>query len=235
MLNGKKVWAIIPARGGSKGIPRKNLYKLGNETILERTIRLAKSCVYVDEVVVSTDDHEMYEIAKKHGVNSPALRPEHLATDEASTIDVVLDLMKELNICDAYVLLLQTTSPLRNEEDIKNLFKEFEAKIDKADAIVSLTAHSEPHPNKIQKIEGDYVASYLGCESSVPRQSLPKVFKLNGAFYMIDSEILKKEKTFIPKKTIPFVMPEERSVNIDHPYDLCLLETLIERGIVNVD
>ena len=235
MLNQKKVYAIVPVRGGSKGIPRKNLYRLGKDTLLERTIKQGKLCKYVDQVVVSTDDPEMYEITKKYNVNAPTLRPAHLATDTAKTVDVVLHLIQELNIGDAYILLLQTTSPLRTLEDLNNLFKVFEANLDRADAIVSLAEHDDPHPNKIQKIEDGYVTSYLGVESMVPRQSLPKVYRLNGAFYLTHSDILIPKRTFMPERTLPFVMPRERSVNLDSKMDLYLMEMLIEKGIVIIE
>ena len=235
MLNQKKVYAIIPVRGGSKGIPRKNLYRLGKDTLLERAIKQGKLCKYVDHVVVSTDDPEMYEIAKRHNVNAPKLRPSHLATDSAKTVDVVLDLINELSIDDAYVLLLQVTSPLRTLNDINKLFQVFEDNIENAEAIVSLAEHDDPHPAKIQKIEGGYVGSYLGVESMVPRQSLPKVYRLNGAFYLTSVDVLKERHTFMPKKTFPFVMPRERSVNLDSFLDLYFMEMIIARGVVALE
>lgn len=234
MLNNKKVYAVIPVRGGSKGIPKKNLYKIGGLTLLERTIILSKKCSYIDRVLVSTDDQKMYDISKKYEVNTPGLRPSYLATDTARTVDVVINLMDELSIKDSYILLLQVTSPLRKLEDFENLFKVFEENIDNCSAIVSLTEFDDPHPNKIQKIENGFVKSYLGIESMVPRQELPKVYRLNGAFYMTNTEILKKYHTFVPEKTIPFIMPEERSLNLDNKYDLYLLEALLQRGIIEI-
>ncbi len=235
MFNDKAVYAFIPARGGSKGIPRKNLYRLGNDTLLERTIKLAKLCPYVDYVVVSTDDVEMHNVAKRYEVNAPTLRPPHLATDTAKTIDVVLHLIGELQIQDVYVLLLQTTSPLRTLDDLNRFFRTFEQNIQLGDAIVSITPHDTPHPDKIQKIENDYVGSYLGVEAMVPRQSLPQVYSLNGAFYLTDTDILIHQRTFLPKRTIPFVMPRERSINLDDKLGLLILEALLEKGIVTLE
>lgn len=235
MLNNKKVYAVIPARGGSKGIPRKNLYRLGKDTLLERAIKLGKACKYVDYVIVSTDDPEMFEIAKRYNVNTHALRPVNLATDTAKTVDVILHVIKELNIQDSYILLLQTTSPLRTLDDLENMFKIFEAYNEKADAIVSLTEYDDPHPNKIQKIESGYVVPYISGEFLVPRQSLPKVYKLNGAFYLTHSDIITQQNTLLPERTIPFLMPKEKSINLDSMMDLYLLEALIEKGIVILD
>ena len=129
MLNNKKVYAIIPVRGGSKSIPKKNLLKLGDLTLLERTIILGQSCIFVDKVLVSTDDQEMYDISKKYKVNTPNLRPSYLATDNARTVDVVLNLIDELEINNSYILLLQVTTPLKNLEDLDNFFKKFEENI----------------------------------------------------------------------------------------------------------
>jgi len=233
MLNNKKLYAFIPVRGGSRGIHKKNLYKLGGLTLLERAIILGQGCEYIDRVLVSTDDPEMFEISKKYNVSMPALRPSYLATDTAKTVDVVLDMIEKIKIKNSYILLLQVTSPLRTLGDLYNFIKKFENNLHICDAIVSLTEFDNPHPNKIQKIENGFVKSYLGMESMVPRQELPKVYKLNGAFYMTSTEMLKKYHTFIPEKTIPFIMPEERSLNLDTIYDLYLLEILIQKGIVS--
>jgi len=235
MILGKQLVAIIPVRGGSKGIPRKNLYRLGKDTILERTIKLAQQNSAVDRVVVSTDDQEMFEISKKYNAAAPTLRPAHLATDNAKTIDVVLHVIDEMHLKDCYVLLLQTTSPLRSRSDLDALLANFQSAQPEADAIVSLVRHDSPHPMKIQKIEQGYVKSLMGVDSMVARQSLPEVFALNGAFYLTHSDVLLAQKTFMPSKTAAYVMPEERSVNLDNQKDLLLLEMLIEKSIVKIE
>lgn len=232
MLNGRELVAVIPVRGGSKGIPRKNLYRLGQDTLLERAIKLGLACGRVDRVVVSTDDPEMYEIASRYNVAAPSLRPAHLATDTARTVDVVLDLLDQVNIADAYVLLLQATSPLRTLSDLERLLDIFENETGGAEAIVSLTKQDDPHPNKIQKIEEGFVHPYLNVDSMVPRQTLPTVFRFNGAFFLTDTGVLRSQGTFMPPRTLPYIMPQERSVNLDSPLDLILLEALVERHII---
>lgn len=235
MLNGKPVHAIVPARAGSKGIPGKNLYKLGKYTLLERAIRLARSSHYVDSVTVSTDDPEMLRMARECGATAPSLRPAQLASDSALTVDVVLHVMQESGIKDAYILLLQTTSPLRTLADLDGLCSAFAARCSEADAIVSLTRHDDPHPAKIQKLVGGYVQSYLGGNGGVPRQSLPEVYRFNGAFYLVDSDIIAAQRTLLPARTLPYLMPAERSINLDHTLDLILLEALVEKGLVTVE
>lgn len=235
MIRGEKLTAVIPVRGGSKGIPGKNLYRLGKDTLLERTIKLAKHCNYIDRVLVSTDHPEMYDIAALHDVASPALRPASLASDDAKTVDVILDLIQTAGIDQGYILLLQVTSPLRTLDDLHA----FCAQYDRADksmlSSVSLVEHDSPHPDKIQKIEDGRVVSYLGKESMVARQQLPKVYQLNGAFYITHRDTLLHQKTFMPPETLPFIMPKERSLNLDGPMDLFLLECLLEKRRITLE
>lgn len=232
MIRGQPVTAVIPVRGGSKGIPGKNLYRFGRDTLLERSIKLAQRCKYVDRVLVTTDHTEMYEIAKAYGAAAPALRPAELATDNAKTVDVVLHLIDTAPISEGYVLLLQVTSPLRTLEDLNALCSSFDEAGSETEAIVSLVRHDSPHPDKIQKIDQGFVASYLGKESMVARQLLPEVYSLNGAFYLTHRDTLIERRTFMPERTLPYIMPEQRSLNLDGPLDLFLLEALLEKGRV---
>ena len=235
MINGQSLTAFIPARGGSKGIPGKNLRRLGRDTLLERAIKQGKSSPFVDKVIVSTDDDEIYRIAQGYDVATPGLRPDYLASDDAKTIDVILYTLEEMEISSGYILLLQTTSPLRTVEDINKLCEVFEKRTDDAQAIVSVSEIGSSHPDKMQKIDDGYLMSYLGKDSHVPRQSLPDVYDLNGACYLTHIDVIKNQKTFIPKKTLPFIMPIERSVNLDTMLDWYLLEKLIEEKVVSVE
>ncbi len=234
MLKSEPLTVVIPARSGSKGIPGKNLYRLGRDTLLERSIKLAARSSYVDRTVVTTDDPEMLELARSHGAGTPWLRPAELATDEASTIDVVLQLIEKLPIEKGYVLLLQTTSPLRTLADLEALCHTFEERPE-AQAIVSLVRHDAPHPEKIQELVGGYVRSYLGSSSHRPRQALREVYALNGAFYLTHRDTIVSERSFLPERTLPFPMPPERSINLDTPFDLEILEALVARGSVTVE
>lgn len=229
MIRNEPLTAIVPARGGSKGVPRKNLYLIDGETLVERAIRLARESGRVDRVLVTTDDPEIYAIAKARDAAPPSLRPASLATDDARTIDAVHHLLADAKVTGGYLLLLQPTSPLRTAEELKALCAQLEAHPE-ADAIVSVVRHDAPHPHKIMKIEGDYVKSFLGTVASVPRQTLPVVYALNGAFYLAPHRVVTEQKTFMPERTLPFEMPPERSVNLDGPLDLLLLEALLRRG-----
>lgn len=235
MIRGEPLTAVIPVRGGSKGIPGKNLLRLGRDTLLERAIKLAKACRYVDRVLVSTDHAEMHAIAKALGAAAPTLRPAGLAADDAKTVDIVLHLIETAGIDRGYILLLQVTSPLRTLADLDGFCRAFEDGDPAAEAIVSLVRHDSPHPDKIQTIEDGRVVSYLGKESMVARQSLPPVYALNGAFYLTHRDVLLTRRTFMPARTLPYVMPEERSLNLDSKRDLVLLEALVEKGLVQIE
>jgi len=226
MLKGQKVTAVIPARKGSKGIPGKNQYKLGNDSLLERTIKIALLCHYIDSVVVSTDCQEMYEVAKRFGCSMSRLRPAELATDSAKTVDVVLDVVSQESVEDGWVILLQVTSPLRRLSDLDMFCNRFEESSKLYNGAVSIVHFDSPHPDKIQIIDGGSVRSYLGKESMVARQSLPTVYALNGAFYLTSVKSLQESKSFLSGDIMPFVMPSERSVNLDTQDDLKYLEFL---------
>jgi len=235
MLRGQPVTAIIPVRGGSKGIPGKNLYRLGRDTLLERTIKIAKLCSYIDHIVVTTDDPEMYEIACRYSAAAPALRSAELASDSAKTVDVVLNLIETVPITTGWVLLLQVTTPLRTLADLIAFCETFENGPVDSEAAVSLVHFDSPHPDKIQKIEDGLVKSYLGKDSMVARQSLPMVYALNGAFYMTHRDTLVSARTFMPQHTLPFIMPEDRSINLDTKMDVYVLEAMLERGVYSVE
>ena len=235
MLRGQLVTAVIPVRGGSKGIPGKNLYRLGRDTLLERTIKIAKLCTYVDRVLVSTDNQEMYEIAQRYAAAAPALRPAELATDNAKTVDVIVNLVETAPIASGWVLLLQVTSPLRTLGDLNAFCETFDNGPTDTLGAVSLVHFDSPHPDKIQKIEDGLVRSYLGKESMVSRQSLPRVYALNGSFYVTHRSTLLLQGTFLPDRTLPFLMPEEKSLNLDTWYDLYLLNYLVTEKIITVE
>ncbi len=229
MLKGHPVTAIIPVRGGSKGIPGKNLRRLGKYSLLERAIKLAQSAPQIERVLVSTDDPEMQACAEAYGAAAPALRPAALADDAATTVAVVEHLIGEAAIAPGYLLLLQATSPLRTRADLQALFAAFEAAPD-AEAMVSLCRHEDPHPEKLQKIVDGQVVPYLGQDSHRPRQSLSEVYALNGAFYLVAQEAFLREHSFLPPRTAPFVMPPERSVNLDSLTDWQILEAMVAAG-----
>jgi len=219
-----KVLAVVPARCGSKGFPNKNLAIINGVTLLEIAINVGLNCVLIDDVYVSTDSNEYLTIAKKFGAKSVGLRHAHLSTDEAKSVDVVIDLIRKLDNKYDYLVLLQPTSPIREPLDIENMIELIEQ--NNADACVSVCHFDEPHPYKLKSIseEGLLVSFIDGSSSEVARQSLPKAYALNGAIYVVRIDALLKQKTFFPIKTLPYVM--ENNINIDSEEDFVFLEAM---------
>lgn len=227
-----KVLAIVPARCGSKGFPNKNIAKIGDKTLLELAVKVGLDCQAIDDVYVSTDCKEYENIAVNAGAKSLGLRPEEFATDSAKSIDVVIDLINRLEDSYEYLVLLQPTSPIRKPKDIENMINLLKEK--NADACVSVTQFEEPHPFKLKSIDNDgYVKSFIdGTTSEVPRQSLPKAYALNGAIYITKIETILNEKTFLPKKTVPYIM--DTNINIDSEEDFIFLEAMVQKKKVKV-
>jgi len=224
-----KILAIIPARGGSKTIPRKNIKLLNGKPLIYYTIKESIKSKYLGRIIVSTEDKEISEISKKYGAEVIE-RPEELAKDETPTIDVifhVLQVIKAENFEPGLVVLLQPTSPLRNAQDIDNAIELF-LKND-CESVVSV-CEAEHSPYWSFEIENRYLKPIFGGKYlNMRRQDLPKVYTPNGAIYVSTPEILRKYKSFYCSKTIPYIMPPERSVDIDNEIDFMLAELLMRK------
>lgn len=232
MYNGKTIIGLIPARGGSKGLPRKNLRPLHGKPLIAWTIDAALSSRSIDRVVVSTEDEEISEVSKTYGADVPFMRPSELATDEASSIGVVFHAIETLKASDShydYVILLQPTSPLRTVEDIDRAI-EFSFSIN-AGAVVSVceTGH---HPYWANTLPADRnMKDFLRPEiANKNRQELPVFYRLNGAIYIASSAYLKLNSGFMNSDTYAYIMPLERSVDIDTELDLKFAEYLLLRA-----
>ena len=224
-----KILAIIPARGGSKTIPRKNIKLLNGKPLIYYTIKESIKSKYLGRIIVSTEDKEISEISKKYGAEVIE-RPEELAKDETPTIDVifhVLQVIKAENFEPGLVVLLQPTSPLRNAQDIDNAVELF-LKND-CESVVSVceVEHSLYWSFEIENrcLKPIFGGKYLNMR----RQDLSKVYTPNGAIYVSTPEILRKYKSFYCSKTIPYIMPPERSVDIDNEIDFMLAELLMRK------
>lgn len=224
MIEDKKVLAIIPARGGSKGIPRKNLKTINGKPLINFTIEAAKGCEYIDKVVVSTEDKEIAEVAMRAGAIVPFLRPDELATDEAKTIDVVMHTVefyeKKAENYDI-IVLLQPTSPLRDSDDIKRCLEYFMRKEQRSLLTVSEVAD---HPLLIRQFgEGNVLTKLVEEDSDVRRQDMKKFFRVNGAVY-INSMSQLSEKTKLNENEMGYVLSKEHGVDIDTEEDFILAE-----------
>jgi len=230
VINDKSILVIIPARGGSKGIPRKNIRDLNGKPLIAYTIEEAKKSRYIDRIVVSTEDEEIAEISKKYGVEVPYLRPLELSEDNSPTIDCVIHMINWLkekeNYVPDYLCLLQCTSPLRTHEDI-------DGTVEKAitlnmDGAVSV-CEAEVNPYWTNVFEGDRLKYFIEEGKQITRrQDLPKVYRLNGAVYLIKTSILLHQKTFTTENITGYIMSSESSVDIDNEIDFKFAELRIE-------
>lgn len=234
-VSGCKVLGIVPARGGSKGIPRKNLAIIKGKSLVRRAVEVGLNCALIDKVIISTDDVDIAEAAIQAGATAPFMRPAHLAGDQVKTIDAVLHLLDNIDEQPEIIVLLQPTAPVRNVGQLTEVVQMLKANPE-VDAVVSVVQLQEPHPMKVKAVENGFLVPYIkGGDSECPRQQLPMAFKLNGAFYAVRKEALIRERTFLPHRTKPYVMPEETGINIDAPLDLVFLECCLEHGVIHLD
>ncbi|MCI8747884.1 MAG: acylneuraminate cytidylyltransferase family protein [Lachnospiraceae bacterium] len=223
--------AIIPARSGSKGLPDKNIIDLAGKPLMYYTIKAALNSGCFEEVMVSTNSEKYAGIAHRFGANVPFLRSEEMSGDSASSWDTVREVL--LNYEKAgkkykYVALLQPTSPLRDAEDIRNVF-EF---LSKTGANNAVTVTETDHPVQwcfrlpVSGMMDEMAASQYNY---MRRQELEKYYRENGAMYLVDaSKIVKKDYNFYADKCAGYIMPREKSIDIDTKVDLIIAKTIIE-------
>lgn len=216
-MHSDKVLALIPARGGSKGLPRKNVLLAGGKPLVAWTVQAALSAKSVGRVVLSSDDKEIINAALEAGCEVPFSRPTELADDYASSIDVVLHALSKLPGYD-YLVLLQPTSPLRTGLDIDAAFMNM--RIHNAPACVSVTQVDES-PYLMYRLSDDnrMINILEPLSERSRRQDLPPVYMLNGAIYIAKIDWLLKTKSFLSSETIAYKMPKSRSIDIDDAED----------------
>ncbi len=223
MINNKKLLAIIPARGGSKRLPRKNILDLAGKPLIAWTIEAALISKYIDHVIVSTDDDEIATVSKKYGADVPFMRPTNLATDDSTSVDVVLHAIERLEQYD-YIILLQPTSPLRTTKNIDESIELL--KFSRSDAVISVSK-LEHNPLCINTVQNDGdLSNFLDTTIlNKPEKDLKQYYQLNGAIYLCDIKRLEKEKSFFLKDNcIAYKMKQVESVDIDNEIDFKLSE-----------
>ena len=226
MIGGRSVLAVITARGGSKGLPRKNVLPFRGEPLIGWTIRAAQASSHVDRLIVSTDDEEIAAVCRELGCEVPFMRDAALAGDTATSVDVVLDAADRVPGYDI-VALLQPTSPLRTAEDIDATL----TLMQQSGAPSAATVSEAPcHPFLIFRRDGDerlraYVEPPAG--QSLRRQDLPEALQLNGAVYAADLAWVRANRTLVRAgETAAMVMPADRSADIDTLEDVLAAERL---------
>lgn len=227
MIGNKTVLAIIPARGGSKGVPRKNIREVAGKPLIAWTIESARKSKYIDRLILSSDDAEIIAVAREWGCDVPFVRPAELSQDDTPGIEPVIHAIKALPGYD-YVVLLQPTSPLRT---VENIDKSIEICLGKhATACVSVT-EPDKSPFWMFTVDADgKMRKLLESETSIAcRQDLPPVYALNGAVYVADSRTIVETHTFVTETTVPYIMSKNNSIDIDTEEDLIVAEVFLKR------
>ena len=219
-----KVLAIIPARGGSKVVPRKNIKELAGKPLIAWTIEEAKKSKYIDRIIVSSEDKEILQVAQKFGADVPFVRPANLAEDTTAGIEPVLHALEHFSDYE-YVVMLQPTSPLRLVEDIDGCIEQLLQENAKFCVSVCEVGQS---PYWMYTLDSSTKMQPLLKQQTLitRRQDLPKVYTLNGAIYLANIDLLKQTRNFITEETIAYVMPVERSYDIDTEEDFKICEYL---------
>ncbi len=226
MIGTKTVLAFIPARGGSKGVPRKNIRDVAGKPLIAWTIAAARKSVYIDRLILSSDDPEIIRVAGEWGCEAPFVRPAELARDDTPGIDPVLHALGALPEKYDYVVLLQPTSPLRAAQDIDGCIEHCLAA--RADACVTVTAPDKsPYWMYTLGDRGEMRPLIEAAGHFARRQDLPAVYALNGAVYVAGTRWLETARSFVAEGTLAFVMPKERSLDIDSEADLLLAGLLL--------
>jgi len=232
LIDGQSILAIIPARGGSKGLPGKNTIDAGGKPLIAWTIEAARASRYLDRIIVSTEDADIAAVAKTWGCDAPFQRPAALATDEASIYKVLLHALDQLEETFDFIILLQPTSPLRTAADIDACLRICSETT--APACVSV-CESVKSPHWMYWLDRNNLMKPVLNEeyTSNRRQDIPPAYAVNGAVYVANVDWFCEHKTFIGPKTKAFVMPLEKSIDIDSAWDLAILRAILKHDSAN--
>jgi N-acylneuraminate cytidylyltransferase len=228
-----KILVVIPARGGSKGIPHKNIKPLAGKPLIYYTIDVARQIVSDDDICVTTDDAEIIDCVESYGLKVPFVRPSELATDTASTYDVLLHALnfyeQQGKRYDA-MLLLQNTSPFRTSGQVKEAIKLYSKDIDMVVSVKECSAN--PYYCVFEEDSEGFLSISKGKGDITRRQDAPKVYEYNGAIYVINPESLKKMPLGKFARKVKYVMDDLRSVDLDTMTDWKYAEFIIKEGLI---
>ena len=222
-----KILVIIPARGGSKGIPHKNIKPLNGKSLIHYTIDEAREIVDDEDICVSTDDPKIIKCVEDYGLKVPFIRPEELATDTAGTYEVLLHALnyyvKQGRHYDV-VLLLQNTSPFRKAEQIKEALKLYTPDVDMVVSVKECAAN--PYYCVFEENSEGYLHVCKGDGNIFRRQDAPKVYEYNGAIYIMNAETLKTTHMHKMQKRVKYVMDDLSSFDLDTMWDWEIAERI---------
>jgi N-acylneuraminate cytidylyltransferase len=224
MIEGSTVLAVIPARGGSKGFPGKNIADLGGKPLVAWSIEAAQSSGCVDRVVVSSDSEEIIDVARQFGADVPFIRPANLAEDDTTTWETLAHVLNELPDFDL-VVLLQPTSPLRTATDIDAAVR---LSVDSHAPVIGVCPAPKPPEWLYYLGERGHMEPVLSTDKALSRrQEARPAFAINGAIYVATVEWLLKNNSFMGPETLAYEMPAERSLDIDSALDLQMAASLL--------
>ncbi len=230
------VLAVILARGGSKSIPKKNIYKISGHPLISYSIEAAKNSKYIKKIVVSTDDKEIARISKSYGADIPFIRSKKLSGDKVPSVDALFDCVnkseKYYQEKFDYIIELPCVAPLRDGIDIDKALKKLFT--NKYDSVISYVNTGEKHPVRLKRIKKNVVTNfckeYPEPDIGSRRQDFEPCFIRNGAIYSMTRNCILKQKSRNGRKSFPFIMDSKKSINIDEKFDLELAELLIQNG-----
>jgi CMP-N-acetylneuraminic acid synthetase len=232
MIDGKRVLCIIPARGGSKGLPGKNIKRFLGKPLIAHSIAHARAVPAIDRIVVSTDDPAIARAARRHGAEVPFMRPARLATSKASTLDVLRHVLqwlrREQRFEPEIVVLLQPTSPLRLPRDVESCLQLLISSRAE-NVLTACPSPANPYFNLVERTRRGFVQlSKRG--NFTGRQQAPEVLEINGAVYVWWTPVLLRSDRVVLARTAVHVMPRDRSIDIDDQLDFDLAVVLAKRA-----
>jgi len=227
-----RVLGLIPARGGSKGIPQKNIKLLNGKPLIEWSAEALLKSKLIDTCICSTDDKEIAKIVENLGVDIPFIRPKKLAEDDSLVVDVIihaLDFFNKKNITFSHVMLVQPTNPTIKSSDIDNAVNL--AKNNDYDTIISVHKYSGIHPAVMyKKRDNEIFEPLLPNSSELPRQKFEQIYARSGLFYLIKTEVLKENKSIYGEKIHAIEIDEKRAIPIDTDQDFCKAEKYLREN-----
>lgn len=231
MIHNQRVLAVIPARGGSKGLPRKNLAKIGDRSLVELAIEAAKQCEEIDSIVVSTDSLEIAEQAKNSGIPTEKLRPQELSADETSAVAVANHVINDQELIGDFepdiLVWLEPTSPLRLSRNISEMLHQLSS-LDEAEAIVSI-ARLRHDPTVFRVFNGPWLTPFDSSSKMIERrQDSREVWFPFGVAYICKLDAFREQQTFYPRKTLGYEIDRFQEFEVDDIYDLLAARSLAE-------
>ncbi len=234
-----KILGTICARGGSKGVPGKNIKMLNGKPLIAYTVEQALKWDKLDKLIVSTDDEEIAGVARQYGAEVPFIRPKELAADNTGKLEVIRHAVKYLEdrgeVFDI-VIDMDATAPLRKIEDLEGALNVF-LQNDADNVYTVCEAHKNPYFNMVELDIDDKARLSKTCgEGQIfSRQTAPKVYDMNASIYIYKKDFLLRTKTIHSDNTMVYIMPQERSIDIDTPLDFKFVEFLLKEGVVDID